>query len=327
MPNVVFEWFFSAIYVVIAFAIVYLYFFKVVPLVLASVKAWTPFDIIRVTVVLAGVAVLMGCLTVITGDWIFAQVLDSLPRTRMAREINQISGGFRFPVNNTPLVASSWSLWGNNTNSDDVTVESGTIAPLIPAIEGKLKSNAIDLWAAALQNIYNPTGNSADNSKVMNRRDIPTNVICDIYSDSSLRAWLPQSQETWQLNCSDNNFKTQIYIAVNGTAARGLTGGGYFTQNNPFTVYGSGLWPDIAYQTQPVYPTPLPPTSPGTGGTGNTGPSSTHKVLPGESLGAIADKFGISVKALVNANLQKYPQLNTNPNIISPGWELIIPGK
>lgn len=42
MPNVVFEWFFSAIYVVIAFAIVYLYFFKIVPLVLSSVKAWTP---------------------------------------------------------------------------------------------------------------------------------------------------------------------------------------------------------------------------------------------------------------------------------------------
>lgn len=326
MPNIVFEWFFSAIYVVIAFAIVYLYFFKIVPLVLASVKAWTPFDIIRVTVVLAGVAILMGCLTVITGDWIFAQVLDSLPRTRMAREINNISGGFRFPVSNTPLVASSWSLWGNN-NGDETTDDSAVISPPVPTVDGKLKSNAIELWAAAVQSVYNPTGNIADNSKVMNRRDIPVNVVCDIYSDNSWRAWLPQSKETWQLSCSDNNFKTQIYVDVNGTAARGLTGGGYFTQNNPFTVYGSGLWPDVAYLTQPVYATPVTPPGSGTGGTGSTGAMGTHKVLHGESLGAIADKYGISVKALVNANLQKYPQLNTNPNIISPGWELIIPGK
>ena len=326
MPNVVFEWFFSAIYVVIAFAIVYLYFFKIVPLVLSSVKAWTPFDIVRITVVLAGVAILMGCLTVITGDWIFAQVLDSLPRTRMAREINNISGGFRFPVNNNPLVASSWSLWGNNNDGDEATAEAGATANPLPIVQGKLKSNAIDLWAAALQSVYNPTGNANDNAKVMNRRDIPVNVVCDVYSESSLRAWLPQRQEIWQLNCSDNNFKTQVFIQTNGTAARGLTGGGYFTQNNPFTVYGSGVWPDAAYQTPPVYVTPVAPPAGGPTGTTST-IAGTHKVLAGESLGAIADKYGIGVKALVDANLQKYPQLTTNPNIISPGWELIIPGK
>lgn len=323
MPNAVFEWFFSAIYIIIAFAIVYLYFFKIVPMVLSSVKAWNIGDIIRITVVLGGIAILMGCLTVITGDWIFSQVLDSLPRTRMAREINEISGGFRFPVSSNPLVSSTWSLWGS-AKGEESTDETGTSTNPLPVVQGTLKSNAIDLWAAALQSIYNPTGNVNDNSKVMNRRDIPVNVVCDVYSDNNWRSWLPQRQESWQLSCSDNNFKSQVFIEVNGTAARGLTGGGYYTQNNPFTVYGSGLWPDIAYQTQPVYATPIPAT--GTGGA-TTGSAGTHKVLPGESLGSIADKYGLSVKAIVAANTEKYPQLKTNPNIISPGWELIIPSK
>ncbi|MFN8443599.1 MAG: LysM domain-containing protein [Caldilineaceae bacterium] len=323
MPNAVFEWFFSAIYIIIAFAIVYLYFFKIVPMVLSSVKAWNIGDIIRITVVLGGIAILMGCLTVITGDWIFSQVLDSLPRTRMAREINEISGGFRFPVSNNPLVSSTWSLWGS-AKGEESTDETGTGTNPIPVVQGTLKSNAIDLWAAALQSIYNPTGNINDNAKVMNRRDIPVNVVCDVYSDNNWRSWLPQRQESWQLSCSDNNFKSQVFIEVNGTAARGLTGGGYYTQNNPFTVYGSGLWPDIAYQTPPVYTAPTP--VPGTGGP-TTGSAGTHKVLPGESLGAIADKYGIKVSALVAANTEKYPQLKANPNIISPGWELIIPSK
>ena len=44
MSNIVasaMSWFAGAFYVVVALAIVYLYFFRLVPMVISSVKAWT----------------------------------------------------------------------------------------------------------------------------------------------------------------------------------------------------------------------------------------------------------------------------------------------
>ncbi len=94
MPNNTLDamsWLAGAFYVLIALAVVYLFFFKIVPLVIAGVK-WTVFDIFRITIVLGILAVLLGCVAIITADWIFSQVLDTLPKTRMAREIDRVSG-------------------------------------------------------------------------------------------------------------------------------------------------------------------------------------------------------------------------------------------
>ena len=85
-------WLAGAFYVIVALSIVYLYFFRITPLVISTIKEWNIFVVVRVTIVLASLAFLIGCVAVITGDWIFSQVLDTLPRTRMAREIDRVSG-------------------------------------------------------------------------------------------------------------------------------------------------------------------------------------------------------------------------------------------
>ena len=89
-------WLAGAFYVIIALSIVYLYFFRIVPLVIGSIKEWNIFVVVRITIVLASLAFLLGCVAVITGDWIFSQVLDTLPRTRMAREVDRVTGSLAF---------------------------------------------------------------------------------------------------------------------------------------------------------------------------------------------------------------------------------------
>ncbi|MEZ4617779.1 MAG: hypothetical protein R2867_20030 [Caldilineaceae bacterium] len=79
-------WLAGAFYVIVALSIVYLYFFRIAPMVISTIKEWNIFVVVRVTIVLASLAFLIGCVAVITGDWIFSQVLDTLPRTRMARD-------------------------------------------------------------------------------------------------------------------------------------------------------------------------------------------------------------------------------------------------
>ena len=338
------NWFAGAFYVIIALAIVYLYFFRLVPLVLSSVKAWTLFDVVRITFVLGGLAVLLGCVAVFTADWIFSQVFDTLPKTRMARELSRISGStLRVNWDTGGSGAPSPGLFGDSSESSDVTPEEESAlaaAPALvsaPALTRPLKENALEIWAAALQNIYNPTGNTSDNIKIMNKRDIPQDVVCDVFSDAG--GWWPKKYENWQLLCSNDSFKTTVPIQANGTAARGLTGGSFYTRENPFSVYGTGRWPDAAYDmTAPALtPTPSPAGGPlssvpiptpgdgtGTPAAGNV-PASKHKVAGGENLAIIAKKYGITVPALVAANSEKYPILAQNPNMIGVGWELTIP--
>jgi LysM repeat protein len=55
--------------------------------------------------------------------------------------------------------------------------------------------------------------------------------------------------------------------------------------------------------------------------------TSTHEVQRGESLALIAQKYQVNVNSLVEANVQKYPQLTRNPNVIVVGWVLAIPGQ
>ena len=342
MSNIVasaMSWFAGAFYVVVALAIVYLYFFRLVPLVLSSVKAWTFFDVIRITFVLGGLAFLLGCVAVFTADWIFSQVFDNLPQTRMARELSRISGStLRLTYRSTSPSVAAGSALGAST---DATVDDSTgttpVATTVPAPPRPLKETALGIWAAELQKVYNPTGNTSDNNAVMSKRDLPQGVACDVFGTA--KGWWPTKKyESWQLVCSNNDFKTSVPIQVNGTAGRGLTGGSYYTRENPFTVYGSGRWPDAAYDmTAPeLAPTPGPsggpentPVAPSTGG-GSTAPAGSmaagkHVVAKGENLAIIANKQGITVQALVAANAQKYPILQKNPNMIGVGWELVIP--
>jgi len=125
-------------------------------------------------------------------------------------------------------------------------------------------------------------------------------------------------------------------LRLNGTAVRGLTGGSYYTLENPYTVYGEGLWPEQAYDTSvQIQPTPGPTdpdAAPQGGPAGQPNADSvaagsrTHTVQQGESLALIAQRYAIKVDTLVSLNEQKYPRLKTNPNVIVVGWVLDIPG-
>lgn len=339
------SWFAGAFYVIIALAIVYLYFFRLVPLVLSSVKAWTLFDVVRITFVLGGLAVLLGCVAVFTADWIFSQVFDTLPKTRMARELSRISGSTLRVNWDTGGGASGGApgIFGSSAESSDVAPEAESDVAAAPAVVSvpaptrPLKENALGIWAAALQNIYNPTGSTSDNIKIMNKRDIPEGVVCDVFSDTS--GWWPKRYENWQLLCSNDSFKTTVPIQTNGTAARGLTGGSFYTRENPFSIYGTGRWPDAAYDMTAPALTPTPGPSGGplsnvpvpNAGDGtatpvaNSASAGKHKVARGDNLASIASKYGITVQALVAANSEKYPILAQNPNMIGVGWELTIP--
>jgi peptidoglycan/xylan/chitin deacetylase (PgdA/CDA1 family) len=63
-------------------------------------------------------------------------------------------------------------------------------------------------------------------------------------------------------------------------------------------------------------PTATPSPSPFTG--------TTYTVRAGDGLFAIARMFGTSVDQLTAWNADRYPSLTTNPNVIEPGWVLIV---
>jgi len=130
-----------------------------------------------------------------------------------------------------------------------------------------------------------------------------------------------------------DNFRTSVVLPLNGTAARGLTGGNTYDVENPYPVSGTGAWPDIALE--PVAPSLLVPSAePTLSATPQGGPAedappaaagTAHRVRPGESLAVIAQRYQVPVAQLVAANQAKYPQLQANPNMIKVGWELAIP--
>jgi peptidoglycan/xylan/chitin deacetylase (PgdA/CDA1 family) len=50
----------------------------------------------------------------------------------------------------------------------------------------------------------------------------------------------------------------------------------------------------------------------------------TYAVQPGDSLAGIARMFGTSVVQLQDWNASTYPSLATNPNVIEPGWTVVV---
>ena len=118
-----------------------------------------------------------------------------------------------------------------------------------PAASLQLRANALDLWATLMQTKYDPTGNISANTYAMKLNDIPQGVTCDVASVDG--AWKLKRYEEWRLVCSMDSFRSSISIRVNGTAARGLTGGSYYSTYDPYTVDGTGLWPDITHEPVP----------------------------------------------------------------------------
>jgi hypothetical protein len=332
-------WVAGAFYILIALSVVYLYFFRIIPLIFAGSK-WTIWDVIRHTVVALVVAFVIGCVAIVTADWIFSQVLDTLPRTRMAREIDRVTGSLMrlspdayvvSTANSAPMPflppPPAEAAPGAAPTPGFVPNSPPQAAPGQPA-NTQLKPNALDLWATAVQTLYNPTGDITENTQVMAKRDIPQGVTCDVYATAG--GWKLKRYEEWRLECSQDNFRTRVLIQVNGTAARGLTGGSYYTEENPFTVYGTGMWPDFAYEPIPAEPTPpanaTPDAAEPVGGPLVEGGSTReHRVRPGESLAMIAQQYSLPVSSLIKANQTKYPQLQANPNVIVVGWVLAIP--
>ncbi|MEZ4868645.1 MAG: LysM domain-containing protein [Caldilineaceae bacterium] len=328
-------WLAGTFYVIVALSIVYLYFFKIAPMVIAKIDKWDLFVVIRITIVLASLAFLIGCVAVITGDWIFSQVLDTLPRTRMAREIDRVTGSLVSiaPPGATPLL-SSYSLGSSGATESDSSVGVGN-APL-PAttpdpLAMPLVDNALQCLMNDLRKRYVP-GDFSQNSEVMSRRDIPAGVLCEVAAEASTwGGWERKRNEKWQLLCSLDGSWDPETLEVNGTAARGLTGGSYYDMDNRYTVYGEGYWPQQCYDMSKAQPTPQPTAAanpenqvaPGTVAAG----TETHTVQQGESLALIAQRYQVKVSDLVDANTQKYPQLTRNPNVIVVGWVLTIPAK
>ena len=66
-------------------------------------------------------------------------------------------------------------------------------------------------------------------------------------------------------------------------------------------------------------PTPVITPSPATG--------TTHTVRPGETLAALARAYATTVAQLQAWNEGRYPSLATDPNVIEPGWVLVVSGE
>ena len=50
-----------------------------------------------------------------------------------------------------------------------------------------------------------------------------------------------------------------------------------------------------------------------------------HVVQAGDTLAKIAKQYGTTVQAVVEANKDRYPSLETDPGRLVVGWELVIP--
>ena len=101
---------------------------------------------------------------------------------------------------------------------------------------------------------------------------------------------------------------TAVRLTASPSAARPLSPVASPSPRAATTAPAPGVSPAVA-------PTPSPTKVTG------TVPGQTYVVQPGDTLGAIADEFGVTVQELIDANGL------TNPDVLRVGQELIIPGR
>jgi LysM repeat protein len=109
-----------------------------------------------------------------------------------------------------------------------------------------------------------------------------------------------------------------------------LLGAGNWNIGGLYRVGSGSLYP--SNPPEPALPTEsdlTPPViNPGTGGGPSTGPAApvtntgNYVVQSGDTVYSIARKFNVTAEALIAANTNT---LGFNPNLITPGQELVIP--
>jgi peptidoglycan/xylan/chitin deacetylase (PgdA/CDA1 family) len=87
------------------------------------------------------------------------------------------------------------------------------------------------------------------------------------------------------------------------------------------SVPGGIFTPSPSPSDTPAETPSAPPASPAESPDGTT-----YTVRAGDSLSAIARSFATTVEQLRAWNAARYPSLATNPNLIEPGWVLIVSG-
>ena len=93
----------------------------------------------------------------------------------------------------------------------------------------------------------------------------------------------------------------------------------------PSTIPGGTIAPSASPSSDPSA-TPTAPASPPVTPRAPPSTGTTYTVQPGDSLGAIARSYGTTSGQLQAWNSVSYPSLAGDPNVIEPGWELVVSG-
>lgn len=333
-----FDWLANSFYVLVALAVVYLYFFRIVPIVADKVGLDSVGSTIQMTLILIVVAILIGFVSVRAADWIFVNVLYALPGTRMAEEIDRVTGpvvnlttsetNTAFLIADPPVMDAPVMLPAPPRDASAPAQPPSTVSDVI------LKPDALEIWAGTIQARYNPTGDIRENQLSMTPRDIPRfpqQVTCDVNLTSTFAIVQPRRNETWLLSCQQSGTGKTVEIQLNGTAASSLISG------TSGTVRGTGEWPQLAIASQttsvsdlgespqPVAAPQGGPSEPPAELSTNSNGQRIYTVQDGDSLAAIAAKYNVRVWQIVEANASTYPSITDDNNFIRPGWSLVLP--
>ena len=111
------------------------------------------------------------------------------------------------------------------------------------------------------------------------------------------------------------SFGLVLLLALTGCA----------TPASPSTIPGGTFAPSVSPSSEPSA-TPTGSASPSIIASAPPSTGTTYTVQPGDSLAAIARAYGTSSGQLQAWNSGRYPSLAGNPNVIEPGWELVVRG-
>ncbi len=120
--------------------------------------------------------------------------------------------------------------------------------------------------------------------------------------------YIVQSGDTFYRIAINNNLTTAQLAAANPQ----INNPDLINPGDEIIIPGCGVGVDLQGES-----TPQPPA----GGSDASSGQTTHVVQQGETLYSIAQRYGVTVQAIVDANQGRIP----NPNLLSPGQELIIP--